>query len=66
MRFPFAITLLLLAARIAAGDVAIPPLRQHVTDLTGTLSPAQHQRNTSAWNNPSCPSRRTRVPRLPC
>ena len=44
MRFPFAITLLLLAARIAAGDVAIPPLRQHVTDLTGTLSPAQHQR----------------------
>ena len=28
---------------IAAADVTVPPLRQRVTDLTGTLAPAQQQ-----------------------
>jgi uncharacterized protein len=32
---------MLLAAFVAAADVAIPPLKSHVTDLTGTLSPPE-------------------------
>jgi uncharacterized protein len=36
-----AVAALLLTACLAAADVAIPPLKSHVTDLTGTLSPAE-------------------------
>jgi uncharacterized protein len=36
-----AVLALLLTACLAAADVAIPPLKAHVTDLTGTLSPAE-------------------------
>lgn len=36
-----AVVVLLLTACLAAADIAIPPLKSHVTDLTGTLSPAE-------------------------
>ena len=32
---------MLLAACLAAADIAIPPLKGRVTDLTGTFSPAE-------------------------
>ncbi|MCE9613383.1 MAG: YgcG family protein [Lentisphaerae bacterium] len=44
MRRLFLPMLVLLGVTALAGaDVAVPPLRQRVTDLTGTLSPAQRQ-----------------------